>query len=125
MAGKKGISGLSKQELDKLHSIRLTMETSYKKHETIPELARLAGMNETKFKESFKALFGLPPFQYFRSLRIAKAKDLLLNTDESVKSIGIEVGYPDWKSFMRAFKKSVGITPSSWRKKHVGKPKKD
>lgn len=119
MAGKsKTPLHLPPNQVAALHAVRDAMEVHYKKHVTIEEHARHAGMNESLFKLAFKSLFGLPPYKYFRSLRMEKAKALLLGTEDSVKSIGIQVGYPDWKSFMRAFKNTYGVTPTEWRQSH-------
>jgi AraC-like DNA-binding protein len=48
-------------------------------------------------------------------LRLSKAKELLRNTDWSIKRIAHLTGYRDSASFTRAFKQHSGRTPKQWR----------
>ena len=47
--------------------------------------------------------------------KIEKAKELLDNSDMSMKEICIEVGYSNPNYFSRIFKKTVGVTPTEYR----------
>ena len=48
-------------------------------------------------------------------LRMDKARELLLNTDESVKNILMSVGYIDKTSFTKKFKAYYGMSPTEYR----------
>ena len=48
-------------------------------------------------------------------LRIARAKELLVNTEEKIKDIVAQVGYQDMASFTRKFKEYEGVTPMEYR----------
>ena len=50
-------------------------------------------------------------------VRLEEAQKLLLNTNLSIKQIAYSVGFADETYFMKMFKKSIGITPSSYRNK--------
>lgn len=58
---------------------------------------------------------GLNFSEYLWELRMVKAKELLLTTQESVDAISVKVGYLNPSSFRRKFKQEVGITPSTYR----------
>lgn len=53
--------------------------------------------------------------EYLWSLRLEKAKELLLHTDMSIDEISKTVGYLNTSSFRRKFKQETGITPSQFR----------
>lgn len=63
------------------------------------------------FKEYHNTTF----LDYVNNYRIAKAKPLLLNTEESVAAIAQRVGYGNVNTFIRIFKKSENITPGQYR----------
>jgi len=57
---------------------------------------------------------------YLKDLRLTKSKELLIISRRPVKDIACEVGYRDYNYFSRLFRKTYGITPSGFRKKHMG-----
>lgn len=52
---------------------------------------------------------------YLWTLRMKKAKELLLATRQSVDEISLSVGYINTSSFRRKFKQETGLTPSQFR----------
>lgn len=58
---------------------------------------------------------GLTYSDYIQSVRIEKAKNLLLNTDLSVQKIMMVVGYRYHSHFYATFKKETGETPFDYR----------
>jgi YesN/AraC family two-component response regulator len=63
------------------------------------------------FKESFEANFT----DYIIGIRMEKAKELLSDTDLKVGEITERVGYANAHSFIRIFKKYLGMTPGEYR----------
>lgn len=53
---------------------------------------------------------------YLTKLRIEETKRLLTLTDRTVSDIVQEIGYTNVSSFIRKFKKEVGLTPGEYRK---------
>jgi two-component system response regulator YesN len=64
----------------------------------------------------FKDEFGEKFVDYLVRVRIEHAKELLQETPESVQGIALKVGYLHSFSFIRVFKKMVGVTPGDFRK---------
>ncbi len=79
---------------------------------SIPELAELAHMGATKFKTSFRAVFGLAPLQYHHRVRMDYARDELLAQRKSPTELSYELGYSHPSKFTAAFKKHFGQLPS-------------
>ncbi|CAA9500934.1 MAG: hypothetical protein AVDCRST_MAG96-1966 [uncultured Segetibacter sp.] len=79
---------------------------------TIDELARISAMSNTKLKKDFKALYGLPIYEYFQKNRMLKAKSLLVLGEYTIKEVGQMVGYSNLSHFANTFKKEFGFLPS-------------
>ena len=75
----------------------------------------MAGYNEQYFVRLFHKSIGQTPYQYIINLRMKAARKMLTN-GETVTRTAELTGYRDIKSFSRAFKKAVGISPSVFGK---------
>lgn len=58
---------------------------------------------------------------YVNRLKIAEAKSLLLNSDQTVKQISYLLKYPDPYYFSRLFAKIAKVSPSAFRENILGK----
>lgn len=86
-------------------------------YEPLP-LSRLAGhvaYSPYHFTRIFKERMGLPPLYYVSSLRLQKAKDLLLRTHLTVRDVGLAIGQQSLGTFTTRFTGRVGVTPSDFR----------
>jgi AraC family transcriptional regulator len=77
--------------------------------------AGVAGLSVAHFSRQFKQATGLAPSQYFIRMRIAEARRLLRETDRSIISIGMDVGYMSPSHFAQVFRKETGATPREYR----------
>jgi AraC-like DNA-binding protein len=84
---------------------------------TVQSLARAAGLSRSVLAERFSQFVGLPPMQYLASWRMQLAANELRGSNDSVATIANRVGYESEAAFSRAFSKSMGEPPSSWRKR--------
>src|SRR5690625_4896236 len=82
----------------------------------LSRLARYAGYSTYHFSRILKEKTGLSPLYYVSSHRLQKAKDLLLQTNLSVRDIGLEIGQQSPGTFTSRFTEKVGVTPSQFRK---------
>lgn len=85
-------------------------------HTTIPALALAVGINQTKLKAGFKALFGQTIFEFLTCIRMEKAQFLLLSSSLPIAEIGSYIGYTYPQHFITAFKRHFGYTPGELRK---------
>jgi len=83
----------------------------------LAEVARAAGMSKYHFCRRFRASTGLYFREYLARQRIARAKELLKNGDQSVTDVFREVGFKDMTHFSRVFKKLEGKLPSEFRRR--------
>jgi AraC-like DNA-binding protein len=84
---------------------------------TLESLAREVGLSRSALAERFTQFVGQPPMQYLASWRMQIAASRLQNGTESVAEVATRVGYESEAAFSRAFKKSVGLAPSEWRRR--------
>ncbi|MEK5418567.1 helix-turn-helix domain-containing protein [Paenibacillus sp. FSL L8-0708] len=90
---------------------------NYTQHEiTISGIAERFEVNVSYLSKHFKKHMGIGPLDYLQFVRVQKAKELLVETDNNVKDIMLEVGFVDNVSFIRVFKKYEGTTPGAYRK---------
>ena len=82
---------------------------------TVPELADQLNLSRSALAQRFTQLLGHPPMQYLTQWRLQLASLHLQNTDASVAKIATQVGYASEAAFSRAFKRYVGMPPSTWR----------
>lgn len=81
----------------------------------LSHLASYAGYSPYHFTRIFKERVGLSPLYYASSLRLQKAKDLLLLTNMCIRDIGLEIGQQSLGTFTTRFTEKVGVTPSEFR----------
>ena len=71
--------------------------------------------NYDSLRHGFKRAFGCSPRDMMLRLRIQHAKNLLLETNLSIKEIAVRCGYQRQHEFARAFRQHTGAAPTSWR----------
>jgi AraC-like DNA-binding protein len=86
---------------------------------TVDRLSRKVGLSRTIFADRFTDYVEVSPMQYLARWRLQLASRLLEQSGTSVARAAAEVGYESEPAFNRAFKKFVGVTPGTWRKKRL------
>lgn len=81
------------------------------------EVAQAARSSEAHLSQAFHREVGRTYEEYLTDLRIQEAQRLLAGTSLSVGEIASRVGYRSAESFLRAFKREVGMTPGRYRQK--------
>lgn len=92
------------------------MQSNYAHPYTVDQLASSAGMTRAKYTQLFKELTNQLPLEYLNGLRIEKAQQLLLLSQDKLVEIANTVGYNDEYYFNRRFKQEVGVTPGQFRR---------
>jgi AraC-like DNA-binding protein len=88
---------------------------------TVTELAASAGVSRSLLDARFRQVLGCSPIRYLTDWRMHVAQDLLRSTDLGVVGIARRVGYDAEEAFSRAFKRSVGVSPGTWRTRNSGR----
>jgi len=77
----------------------------------VKELATLVNMSVTSFHRQFKAVTGMSPLQYQKTLRLQEARRLMLTTMMDAGSAGRRVGYVSPSQFSREYGRFFGSAP--------------
>jgi AraC family transcriptional regulator len=84
---------------------------------SLAALASEAGLSRFHFCRAFKESTGLSPHAWLRQHQLEKAMEMLRDTDASVVSIAMALGYGSQTAFAAAFRRLTGETPSDWRRR--------
>lgn len=79
------------------------------------EIAHHLNISYSWFRKIFKEYTGHAPAQYFKELKINKAKQLLVETNLTMKEIAFKLNYNSTEHFFSIFKKKARLTPSEYR----------
>ena len=90
---------------------------NYNQRNPVGRMIRMSGLAERTFIRRFLAATGYRPIEYVLTLRIEEAKQILECTQTPVEDIAAEIGYEDSNYFRRLFKRTVGITPTQYRRR--------
>ncbi len=116
----------SSQDARKVSQIRPAInyiDANYNKPITLADVARASHLSVSRLAHIFKEQMGITIIDYLTSVRIERAKQLLLATDQNCTEICFEVGYNNQSYFTRSFKGFVGMTPRQFRTKNQRKEK--
>ena len=80
------------------------------------EIAKLAGTSPTRLKTIFKQKTGMGVMQYFRKLKISRAKLYIRENDYNFTQIAQMLGYESIHSFSRQFSALEGMSPREYAK---------
>ena len=81
---------------------------------SVNELCHAMGMSRTAFYHKLKALLAITPSEFIRTIRLKRAKKLLLNPNSSISEVAYSTGFSDAKYFSTIFKKYYGESPSGY-----------
>ncbi|MDP2337199.1 MAG: ATP-binding protein [Bacteroidota bacterium] len=79
----------------------------------VHQLSRTLGMSRSQLYRKFKSLTNKSVIDYFWTLRLYKAKNLLQTTALNVSEVAWAVGFKNLSHFSRAFKDQFGMNPSA------------
>ncbi len=82
---------------------------------TLEAIAAVSMLSKNHLLRHFRELFRHSPHQYVTSVRLAKAKDLLIQSALPVQEISLHTGFESPSSFGRLFKSVFTLTPQQYR----------
>jgi AraC-like DNA-binding protein len=83
---------------------------------TVDDLGREVGLSRSALAERFIRLIGVPPMHYLANWRMQVAIQKLRDTSASLAQVAETIGYDSEAAFSRAFKKTFGAAPATWRR---------
>lgn len=96
-----------------LNKVRFTLEEHLTDEEFgITQLCSLMAMSRSQLYRKFSSLTDLSVHQFIMTLKLQRAKKLLLTTDLNVSQVAFDTGFKNLSHFSRVFTKEFGYNPS-------------
>ncbi len=102
--------------LQRLSEVIDYINANYANHFTLADIAERIAMTESRFSRYFRRATGNTFTDFVNRMRINRACQLLMETDQYVSTIGYGVGFNNIANFNRRFMELKGMTPSDFRK---------
>jgi AraC-like DNA-binding protein len=81
----------------------------------VPELARVIGLSESRFKARFRREVGVPPGEHILRLKVEAACQYLALPDHSITEIAHRLGFSTSQYFATVFRRFMGTTPREFQ----------
>ncbi|BDD00901.1 AraC family transcriptional regulator [Persicobacter psychrovividus] len=104
---------------DVVHQAISILKSGISDNITLEELAHKNNLSVPYFSKLFRTRTGFAPVDYYIRLKMQKACDLLSFSDMTIKQVAAHIGYNDPYYFSRIFKKTIGTSPSAYRKEQL------
>jgi AraC-like DNA-binding protein len=101
----------------KVNEISDFIASHYRSSLSLNVLAEHFYLNKSYLSRIFKEISGFNVNEYINIIKIQRAKDLLITTQDSISEIAQHLGYTSLTYFERMFKQYTDITPLRYRKK--------
>ena len=110
------LQGLEDEKaMDQTDRIVKFISEHYTEPLSMPEVAERFHMSESHFSRIFQRCTGNSFTDFLIRVRITRACQLLMQTDENIATICFDVGFNNVANFNRRFLSVKGITPSAFR----------
>ena len=104
-----------KEELSIIEKARSYINENFRRDISLDDVSREVDISPYYFSKLFKQETGKNFIEYLTEIRLRSARELLQNSQYSIKEICAQSGYSDPNYFSRIFKKYEGVTPSEFR----------
>ena len=105
--------------IDQIHAVVSRITDHLAEEHSAGALAAELGMSESKFSRFFRKATGNTFTDFVNRVRISRACQLLMDTDQQVTHICYEVGFNNVANFNRRFLEIKGMTPTEFRKQSL------
>lgn len=109
------------QGVPSIRIVKRYIREHYQEDISLSMLAELVNISPVYLSRLFKKEEGINFLDYLNQYRIEVSKKLLQDIHCNIIEVAGLSGFHNTKYFSKMFKKAVGITPSEYRKRHLGK----
>lgn len=101
------------------HKIQEYINQNYEQNITLDSIANEFHISYSYLSSCFSQYANRGFNEYLNEVRIKRAKELLVSTDNLIADISEMVGYSDQSYFGKVFKKITGLSPSVYRRRYA------
>jgi len=104
------------QRIQRLEKVFAHLAAHYADPLTQPDVAAVAGMSASRFRDFFKQTTGRTFIDYLRDVRLAHAAQMLRENGASIAEVAATTGFADQSYLHRCFKARYGCAPLDYRR---------
>lgn len=113
---RRSVEASGQEEERAITSITRYVQEHLAEEVSLSVLAEEFHLSAQYISQLFKSEIGVGFLNYLTSIRMEKARKLLVSTNLPIAEVAERAGYGDYRVFTKVFKKSEGITPSQYRR---------
>ncbi len=98
-----------------VRNVILNLEIMYAKDVDVSQIAQDHNISYSRLSRIFKEVTGSTIIEHLTSIRIQHAKELLMESDLSIREISSLTGFNDPYYFSKVYKRAVGLSPGRSR----------
>lgn len=99
-----------------INSVLTYIEKNLDRAANVNDLAKVANLSASRFKQKFKQEVGIPPGEYFLRRKIEAAEEMLSRDRLTVTDVAFRLGFSSSQYFATVFKRFNAISPLAFRK---------
>ncbi|WP_020570636.1 helix-turn-helix domain-containing protein [Neolewinella persica] len=103
------------EQLKSIQDAESILTSSLQEPPTIPELARMVGINQQSLKQGFRQVYGDSINKYLTDKRLEQAGILMRSGEMPINEVASIIGYNSAGYFSKRFKKKYGVSPKEFR----------
>ena len=110
------VEASSDNQYSSLNKVMNFINSNFLAKLSLSEIAKAGNLSQTYISEFFKNKTGLCLVSYINTLKVEKARIILLERPElSVSEVAAQCGFDDPSYFTKVFRESTGFTPKNYR----------
>ncbi|MBN2558346.1 MAG: AraC family transcriptional regulator [Clostridia bacterium] len=114
-AAQAGVDSKTHQKAGYVDRIMQYVTAEYSHRISVSEIAASLNLDRSYMSDMFRRRTGVCLQDYIINFRLDKARNLLEETDLSIKDIAFSVGYQDQLGFSKIFRSRSGLSPTAFR----------
>lgn len=116
-----GVLDLQSPKSDVIANVINWIKSNLHRPISVQQMADEANLSERQFRRLFMRDTNKTPANFLEEMRMDSAKNLLLNSDKSIKHLALTLGFHSADGFRRAFERKYKVSPSRYRNMFTGK----
>ncbi len=100
---------------ERVAAVRAAMERRPERATSVSDLADAAGLSPSRFGATFRAMYGVGPWEHLVRARLARAAEMLREGSRPVGEIAAEAGFASVANFHARFSARYGVSPRAYR----------
>jgi len=109
---------LGQENEKRIRAVCSHIHAHYTQPITLEEVAAIAAMNPSSFSRYFTKMIGQTFVAYLNEIRVAKACQLLIESNQLIADIVFRSGFSSFTHFNKCFLKRTQLSPRDYRKRY-------